>query len=346
MIKRLTVIALLLLCACGSNKKVVTSKHKKPAVVATHKEIKVVPTKEVVKEVEKVVVVTKKSAKSKLNSTTLTYVKQYAPLAIEEMRKFNIPASITLAQGILESGSGRSELSSKSNNHFGIKCHKGWKGGRVYHDDDAKGECFRKYTYPATSYQDHSLFLTTRFRYASLFKLKKDDYKGWAKGLKKAGYATDPKYPNKLISYIEKYKLYKYDELVLKGKVNTAEMTQKVEVKEVVQELKDETKRRKKINRKGVHTVDDDDTLYGISRQYEISVEELKALNNLTDNTIHEGDELKLRSDANRKNYHLVKPKETLYAISKKYDVTVKELKRLNQLKGNELSIGQELRVK
>ena len=133
------------------------------------------------------------------------------PLAVLEMHEYKIPASITLAQGILESGNGRSQLASKSNNHFGIKCHKGWKGQRVYHDDDAKGECFRKYTYVATSYKDHSKFLSTRRRYADLFKLRKTDYKGWARGLKKAGYATDRKYPKKLIKIIEDYKLYEFD---------------------------------------------------------------------------------------------------------------------------------------
>ncbi len=336
----------ILLFACSSSKKVTSSERSKPVNVTTHKEIKVVPTKEITKEVEKVVAETKKDAKANLNKTTLSYVQQYAPLAMEEMRKFKIPASITLAQGILESGSGRSQLSAESNNHFGIKCHSGWKGGRVYHDDDAKGECFRKYKYPATSYQDHSLFLTTRFRYASLFKFKKDDYKSWAKGLKKAGYATDPKYPNKLISYIEKYELYKYDELVLKGKVKTESMTQNIEVKEIAEDLKKETKRRKNINRKGIHIVDSEDTLYAISKKYEISIAEIKALNNLQDNTIHEGDELKLRSDAKRADYHTVKQKETLYSISKKYNLTIETLKDKNNLKSNSLFIGQELKVK
>ena len=132
------------------------------------------------------------------------------------MEKYKIPASITLAQGILESGNGLSTLAKKSNNHFGIKCHKGWKGERVYHDDDEKGECFRKYTYVQTSYEDHSKFLTSRQRYAGLFKLKKTDYKGWARGLKKAGYATDKKYPKKLIKIIQDYKLYEFDKFTKK----------------------------------------------------------------------------------------------------------------------------------
>ena len=124
------------------------------------------------------------------------------------MHEHRIPASITLAQGILESGSGQGQLASKSNNHFGIKCHTSWKGERVYHDDDEDQECFRKYQYVETSYDDHSDFLVNRKRYAFLFDYNTNDYKKWAKGLKKAGYATDKKYPNKLISIIERYKLH------------------------------------------------------------------------------------------------------------------------------------------
>ncbi|MGB0463196.1 MAG: glycoside hydrolase family 73 protein, partial [Flavobacteriales bacterium] len=121
------------------------------------------------------------------------YIERWKDEAIRQMVEHRIPASITLAQGILESGSGKSELSRKSNNHFGIKCHKGWEGGRTYHDDDRKGECFRVYDDARDSYHDHSLFLK-RDRYASLFDLRIDDYKGWAKGLKRCGYATSPTY--------------------------------------------------------------------------------------------------------------------------------------------------------
>ena len=127
------------------------------------------------------------------------YIKQYSSLAIQHQKKYRIPASITLAQGLLESGAGRSELVRKSNNHFGIKCHSDWRGGRVYHDDDLRGECFRKYKNPEQSYEDHARFLVDRPRYASLFKLKITDYKGWARGLQKCGYATDRAYANRLI---------------------------------------------------------------------------------------------------------------------------------------------------
>lgn len=141
----------------------------------------------------------------------IDYISQYKDIAVSEMYRSGIPASITLAQGLLESGAGYSELAVKSNNHFGIKCHNGWQGGRVYHDDDAKGECFRKYDSPEDSYRDHSDFLRYRDRYKFLFEYGIKDYKSWAYGLRQAGYATDPNYPTKLISLIERYELDKYD---------------------------------------------------------------------------------------------------------------------------------------
>ena len=140
------------------------------------------------------------------------YVKKYAPAATKNMRFFKIPASITLAQGILESGYGEGTLAKKANNHFGIKCHKEWKGKSITHDDDEKDECFRSYKNPLRSYRDHSLFLVDRDRYSSLFTLNRKDYKGWAVGLKAAGYATDPKYAEKLISLIERFNLTRFDE--------------------------------------------------------------------------------------------------------------------------------------
>ena len=141
------------------------------------------------------------------------YIEKYSALAVEEMYRSGIPASITLAQGLLESGNGRSELALKSNNHFGIKCHNNWEGKKVYHDDDEKGECFRKYPKPEDSYRDHSDFLRYRARYRFLFDYPVTDYRAWAFGLKKAGYATDPAYPTKLIKLIEDYELYRFDSI-------------------------------------------------------------------------------------------------------------------------------------
>ena len=195
---------------------------------------------------------------------------------MEEMRKYKIPASITLAQGILESSSGKSNLTRKSNNHFGIKCHKGWKGKRVYHDDDEKGECFRVYKDPKKSYRDHSLFLTGRGRYSKLFKLKKGDYVRWAKGLSAAGYATDRRYPAKLIALIEKYDLQKYDAKVL-GKKYKKERSKEA------------------TNNSENHIVTKGDTLYSISKRYGLTVEELKNLNGLSSNSISIGQTLVLK---------------------------------------------------
>jgi len=194
------ILCMLFLASCSSSRKTFTKKKNNVKILENPiNKLPSVRQQQHVKKLEK--------GNKPLNKYTLQYIKKYAPLAVLEMHKYNIPASVTLAQGILESGNGRSQLASKSNNHFGIKCHTGWKGAKVYHDDDEKGECFRKYKYVETSYKDHSEFLSGRRRYASLFKLRKSDYKGWAKGLKKAGYATDKKYPKKLIKIIEEYKL-------------------------------------------------------------------------------------------------------------------------------------------
>lgn len=139
------------------------------------------------------------------------YIERYAPLAVTEMRRTGIPASITLAQGMLESDYGRSTLARKGNNHFGIKCHSTWNGGKIYHDDNRRNECFRSYRSAEDSYRDHSDFLVTGSRYKDLFRLSATDYKGWAHGLKKAGYATNPDYPSLLIRKIEEYGLHAYD---------------------------------------------------------------------------------------------------------------------------------------
>ena len=203
----------------------------------------------------------------------LAYIETYKEIAMNEMRRYKIPASITLAQGMVESGSGQSNLVQKSNNHFGIKCHKGWTGGRTYHDDDEKGECFRVYKHPENSYRDHSLFLAERTRYANLFKLKITDYEGWAKGLKKAGYATDKNYPKKLIGVIEAHDLYQYDAEVLGTKVK---------------------KKKKRTKNRDSYTVVKGDTLYSISKKYGLSVDQLKGYTRLSGNEISIGQTLYL----------------------------------------------------
>ena len=181
---------------------------------------------------------------------TLDYIDRYKDIAMTEMVKYKIPASITLAQGILESGNGKSKLATKGNNHFGIKCHNDWKGKTMRQDDDAPQECFRVYKNAEESYNDHSKFLKNSPRYASLFKLEITDYKGWAKGLKKAGYATSPVYANALINLIEDYDLQQYDQMVVKKKFKPHKKN-KEEVKpakkeEPVQEVKPAKKAKPK----------------------------------------------------------------------------------------------------
>ena len=191
------------------------------------------------------------------------------------MNKYGIPASITLAQGLLESGIGIGYLAKNANNHFGIKCHKNWKGDRIYYDDDEKGECFRVYINPLESYYDHSIFLKNRIRYAFLFELKSNDYEGWAKGLKKAGYATDPKYSIKLINLIERYNLSRFDKLSLRRSNLT----------------KDEKKNFRLI----IHQVEKGDTLFSISRKYNIDIKDLIDQNNIRNETIYIGQNISIR---------------------------------------------------
>ena len=204
------------------------------------------------------------------------YINTFSEIAQLEMKAYGIPASITLAQGLLESGYGKGELALKTNNHFGIKCHTGWEGDYDFHDDDAKGECFRKYNHPMYSFRDHSIFLTTRSRYAFLFDYKPTDYKRWAHGLKKAGYATDKRYPHKLIYLIEKHQLYTYDGGVLdKGYVDDRVVVTDSDV---------------------VHIVKKGDTLYSLSRRYYVSVDELMRMNNLRDAGLSIGQKLLVKS--------------------------------------------------
>jgi flagellum-specific peptidoglycan hydrolase FlgJ len=206
------------------------------------------------------------------------YIFQYKNIAMSNMKNYGIPASIILAQGILESAAGKSTLAITANNHFGIKCYKDWAGETVNYDDDALQECFRKYKNPEESYQDHANIVSKRTRYATLFSLSKGDYKAWAKGLKAAGYATDPNYPEKLINYIERYHLDQYDNMVLgKDYVLDKNQTESPSTRAVASKLANQ------------YEVQKGDTLYSISKKYNITVEELKRQNNLYDNAISVG---------------------------------------------------------
>ena len=195
------------------------------------------------------------------------YIRLYAPVAQQEMELYHIPASITLAQGILESGAGQGRLSRIANNHFGIKCHE-WSGAKVYQDDDARHECFRKYREAKYSFRDHSLFLAERGRYQFLFDLDEDDYKGWARGLRKAGYATDRRYPDKLIDLIQRFRLYRFDDEVLGNSSSDYSSS------EIAEGNSAEKNTDTYIVQKG-------DTLYSIAKRYNTSVEMIQKRNNL-----------------------------------------------------------------
>lgn len=282
-------LAIATLASCGSSKsKVATTKkaaYKPKREVATRKSHtgKTVSTTksgsgrttEVIESTSKTIV---------YSDVVNGYVLQYKDIAKGNMKQYGIPASIILAQGILESGAGSGTLSKTANNHFGIKCHTGWTGESVRHDDDADQECFRKYNDPAESYKDHAEFLTGRSRYASLFKLEKGDYQGWAKGLKAAGYATDPKYPEKLISYIERYNLHQYDAEVLGLEFTPIQKSQPVAVNTT-----------RPSNTEGFYEVTKGDTLYSISKKFNTTVDDLKRLNNLSDNAISIGQYIKVK---------------------------------------------------
>ncbi len=279
MIKRIGYIILvaLLLTGCGAKKRRTTHRKGTPVISNTERKDRVSAEKDKGPEDSGLYPMPEDTGRFERFpiADTQEYIETFAEIAQYEMRAYGIPASITLAQGILESGSGRGELTLKTNNHFGIKCHTGWEGEFDFHDDDAKGECFRKYNHPMYSFRDHSLFLTTRSRYAFLFNYRRDDYKKWAHGLREAGYATDRQYPQKLISLIERYDLHKYDEEVVRNGLSTVREPRTYEVL--------------------THTVQQGDTLYAISRRYEIPVDELKRLNNLNGNVISIGQVLNIR---------------------------------------------------
>ena len=249
------------------------------------------------------------------------YIKKYRELAVEEMKKYHIPASITLAQGLLESGAGQSTLARKSNNHFGIKCGSDWRGKTVSHDDDARGECFRAYKHPKQSYEDHSKFLVGRPRYASLFKLNITDYKGWARGLKKAGYATNPRYAEQLIGIIELYDLYKYD---TKGGLKW---------------MKENPNPHQPYIANGLVyvVVRSGDSWKGISKEFDISQKKLRKYNDLYKGyALQVGDILYLEEKNKRASkehiVHVLRAGESMHSISQKYGIRLKNLYKLNKM--------------
>lgn len=221
--------------------------------------------------------------------TSLQYIKQYKAIAIQEMNLYGIPASITLAQGLFESGSGNGELARVANNHFGIKCTFEWKGKSYYKDDDNKNDCFRVYDKAEDSFRDHSEFLK-RKNYTKLFELNKNDYKGWAYGLKKAGYATNPNYPTLLIHIIEKYNLDQYDSP--EGELSKIKRVDRVftDIDKKANTAVKDSLQTTPVDK--TYTVKAGDTLYNISKRFGITVDDIKILNNMTDNNIRIGERL------------------------------------------------------
>lgn len=308
----------------------------------------------------------------------LNYIERYKDIAMREMQEYKIPASITLAQGLLESGNGKSELSRKSNNHFGIKCHKDWTGKRTYHDDDEKGECFRVYDDPEQSYRDHSKFLAERQRYAFLFDLKITDYKGWAKGLKQAGYATLPVYANILIKLIEEYNLTQYDEMVVKGKFKykdtktsrrqdtkpTKDKGQTVKVDndivytpykiteaEVVGKTPDGRYIRENNKVKFIYAKEGE-SVYYLAEMFCIYDYQIIKYNNLGKRrTLKENEIIYIepkKNKATRKyEYHTIQKGETLSYVSRLYAVKLKSLYQMNDMNENTiLHVGDNIRLR
>ncbi len=340
------------------------------------------------------------------------YIEQYKDIAIREMKRMGVPAAIILAQGILETENGNSDLVKRSNNHFGIKCKETWTGERVYHDDDARGECFRAYENAEDSYRDHSNYLKGSNRYAFLFKLDPTDYKGWAYGIKRAGYATNPRYPQILIKNIEQYNLQQYTLAGLdnlpkyeedKAKELPVEIKGEGEITPVENASDDGTEERiitinktkcvlaKKgtsllaiaiknninlnklvefndLDKEGIldkdqyvflhkkpktggmefYIIQAGETLYDAAQKNGVQLKYLREYNAFNnDAEVSAGTKLFLLpgSEQEKMKTHRVVAKEGLYAIAKKYKVTVRQLKEWNNLDTNELKIGQQLIV-
>lgn len=285
------------------------------------------------------------------NSAFEQYIAKYQDIAIDEMHKYGIPASITLAQGLLESGAGGSELAVKGNNHFGIKCH-GWQGRTIYHDDDLNGECFRAYDSPVQSFEDHSLFLARRDRYRRLFDLPRTDYKGWARGLKACGYATNPRYAQNLIDIIETYQLYRFD---------TAAPRPRHEQRPVLPQSPGD--RPAVVRFHPIRQYNDNfylvaragDTFDTLAKETGIAAADLAAANERDrKDTLGEGDVVYLKPKAKRADKrfrgrpHTVRQGESLYTIAQCYGIRLKSLMKMNKRlaeKDWQVTVGDQIRV-
>lgn len=268
------------------------------------------------------------------------YIEKYYKIAMREMNDYGIPASITLAQGILESAAGTSRLAVQANNHFGIKCHNDWSGEKIYHDDDKNNECFRKYERAEESFIDHSQFLKDRARYSFLFELDKTDYKAWAKGLKQAGYATDPNYPKRLIELIERYDLHKYDLESYTSKEEGVAPAVKLE------KVKNES------GLKYIH-VQKGESYYTIAKKYNIPFGLIYSFNDVDRKTRQpeEGTVVYLQKKKKKITWgdglHVVEKGESMHDISQKYGIRLHSLYDLNKMPyDSKAQVGQLLKLR
>ena len=286
------------------------------------------------------------SAQMKWNSRYQQYIDQYKDVAIEQMKRWKIPASITLAQGIFESGAGQSWLTLQSNNHFGIKCH-GWTGRKVYKDDDARNECFRAYDSAFDSYEDHSRFLASGQRYRGLFSLDITDYKGWARGLKAAGYATNPQYASKLIELIQLYRLYELDKAKGYDHFMADHQRSHGSNGQLLHPIKIYNKNYFLYARRG-------DTFRSIGEEIGISYKKIARYNERDrDDKLQEGEIIWLKKKQKHapKDYkgrlHYVKNGESMYFIAQKYGIRLKSLYKLNHMRpDDDIMVGQGLRLR
>ncbi len=285
-------------------------------------------------------------AQSKWNARYQQYIDQYKDCAIEQMLKWKVPASITLAQGLLESSAGQSRLATKGNNHFGIKCH-GWSGPGIYQDDDHNNECFRSYKSPYESFEDHSRFLVNGQRYQGLFNLKLTDYKGWARGLKAAGYATNPKYADRLIDIIQLYKLYEYDQAKSYDKFINERSHDTQVGGQPLHLIKMYNDNYYLYARRG-------DTFRSIGQEIGISYKKIAKYNERDkDDALEDGEIIWLKKKKKRapkeyKDYlHYVREGESMYSIAQKYGIRLKSLYKMNHMTpDHSLLVGEALRLR
>jgi LysM repeat protein len=303
-------------------------------------------------------------------ATIINYINQYSDVAIAEMERSGVPASITIAQGIHETMAGTSDLVVKSNNHFGIKCKSGWTGESVSHDDDARGECFRKYTSPEDSYRDHSDFLKGSPRYASLFQLDPLNYTGWAYGLKKAGYATNPRYPQIIVKLIEDYNLQEYTLIALGKAQRKTEEFAKADIKksnDVISAVLVTTEKPAKPARivvaekaypQGEFRINDTRVVYAkegtsllsIAQQYDVLLARLYDFNDMNRSEVLANDQLiflQRKRKVGGNEFHVVRESETVYDIAQEEGIRLEALLEYNQLQPNmQPAVGERLNLK